>query len=56
MVIKELHPTTIYRSLCQFMAPDGIIELGSEFTGREWINLLVYEINPTNLDKMFVEV
>lgn len=43
---------TKYKNKCMIFSPNGIIQEGMIFTGKEWENILVFEIG-NSFDEMF---
>lgn len=41
-----------YKNLCMIFSPNGIIKEGTILTGKQWINVLVFEVG-NGFDQMF---
>lgn len=52
--MKEFEPNTIYRVKETFMLTfDSGFEKGVEKTGKEWTEILVYDVGANAFDQMF---
>jgi hypothetical protein len=44
---------TKYRAMCLIMTPNGLVKEGTILTGKEWEELLVFEVGENSFDSMF---
>lgn len=42
-----------YKSLCLIISPNGAIKEGTVLTGKQWMNLLGYDVSEHSFDQMF---
>lgn len=50
---KKFNKKKKYKALCIIASPNGLILEGTILTGKEWINILVYDVSERDFKNMF---